>query len=482
MSTAAANPARKPDRPAGIISRGRLLAWLERHATARLRAIAAPPGFGKTTLIAEYLHARPACHYLSASLFRGKADRLIEAIDESFGAGNGERREVAIDEIDALSDDDLAALSSSLSDIPEHVHVIIASRSRDRIAEPRRLLDGTTAVLDMTRLAFNADDVAELCTRLGVEALPQHVSQLVRESDGWPLVAAGAVRAAADAGRSLADAMRLWIAERGISLREMVLADAGASDLGPALARLCTAESLLCVDDMQALERAGLYVRRKGSGFALLRPVENVFAPRGRNADLAELPDVAPMFVQLLGEFEVRIGGSRIEWIRRKDALLFKHLLLEPLGRVSRAELCTRFWPSHDRQQAAQNLRTTCSNVRTALRRCLPESRVDLYFRTEGRDVVLRNDLAVTDLSRFTAHIAAAREAMLADRLDRAAEAYESARALYRGPLIVDSPTDAHVAIAADIDESFNEIQRHLTALRRLRADAAVVPLRSVVA
>lgn len=191
--------------------------------------------------------------------------------------------------------------------------------------------------------------------------------------------------------------------------------------------------------------------------------------------DFSALPDAVPIFVQLLGELDVRIAGRRVEWIRRKDALLFKYLLLEPLGRVSRDELCEVFWPAHDRQQALQNLRTTCSNVRSALRRCLPESRVDLYFQADGRDIVLRNDLAITDLSRFLAHVNAARDAMTAQRLDRAIDAYEAARVLYRGPLIADPPTAAHEAIARAVDDAFNEVLRHLTALRRFGADVVAM-------
>lgn len=494
MSMAIADPARMPRTAARTISREPLLAWLERHAAMPLRAVIAPPGFGKSVLLAEYAETHE-CRYVSIGRLRRMTDRLPMILCEHLGfpteAGLSVEStlaalatlqpcEIAIDEVDALRPDDLDALAQIVAHAPAHVRLIVAARSRDSIADPRRLLDGTTATLGAAQLAFSTDDASRLCELFEVEAQPQQISQLVRESDGWPLVAAGAIRAAADAGRTLADAMRLWTVERGVTLREMVLADAGVSDLGPSLVRLCTAESLMCTEDLQELERAGLYVRRTENGFSLLRPVASVFDPQGESLELADLPDVAPMFVQLLGEFDVRIAGRRVEWVRRKDALLFKYLLLEPLGRASRAELSERFWPTHDRQQAGQNLRTTCSNIRAALRRCLPESRIDLYFRTQGRDVVLRNDLAVTDISRFMSHVAAAREAMTAQRLDRAAEAYEAARALYRGPLIIDPPNEAHEAIARDVDESFSEIQRHLTALRRLRAD--VIPIQSIVA
>ena len=179
-----------------------------------------------------------------------------------------------------------------------------------------------------------------------------------------------------------------------------------------------------------------------------------------------------PMHVQLLGEFDVRIDGQRVEWVRRKDAALFKYLVLAPFGRVSRAELCERFWPMHDRQQAAQNLRTTCSNIRTALRHCLPRSRADEYFTSVGRDIVLRADLALTDLSLFMDRVAAARAAMAERRLDLAIAEYESARTLYRGPLILDTEAEVHATLARDLDDAFAEAQRHITALRGLRAVA----------
>ncbi len=177
-----------------------------------------------------------------------------------------------------------------------------------------------------------------------------------------------------------------------------------------------------------------------------------------------------PIVARLLGEFEMQIAGQRIEWIRSKDGKLVKFLLLEPTGRASRTDLCRLFWPLHDRLQAAQNLRTTCSNIRAALRRVLPESRVELYFRCDRRDVVLTTEAAQTDLSRFMEHVTEARDAMTAQRIDLAIEIYEAARTLYRGPLLLDAPTEAHAAIAARVAEAWNEIQRHVLALQQIGA------------
>lgn len=214
--------------------------------------------------------------------------------------------------------------------------------------------------------------------------------------------------------------------------------------------------------------------------------VAAVLATRARTAsndihsatlEVTELPNALPIFAQMLGEFEVRIGGRRVEWIRRKDALLFKYLLLKPSGRATRLELCEAFWPAHDRQQASQNLRTTCCNIRAALRRSLPESRVDLYFRADGRDVVLCSALVSSDITRFNELVGAAREAMNEQRFERATQAFEAARVLYRGPLIVDPPNAGYETIAKEIDENFAEVQRHLAAMRRLAMN--VVALRA---
>jgi hypothetical protein len=491
MSTGVPGPARTPKKSTQILARERLLTWLERHDTMPLRALIAPAGFGKTTLLEQYASRHPNCRYASIGRIRRVTDRLPMVLCERLGLPLESGRsveaaiaaldalpqcEIAIDEVDALRPDDLDALAMIVLQAPPHVGIILASRSRTTIGDPRRLLDGTTAILDASQLAFTASEAAELCDLAAVEAGDAQIAQLLRESEGWPLVVAGAIRVASEAERNLNDAVRRWSVQRGAAFREMIVADAAACELGPVLLRLCSSDGLVSIDEMHALERAGLFVRRTENGYGLLRVAAAAFDVHGDAADLSTLPDAAPIFAQMLGEFEVRIAGRRVEWVRRKDALLFKYLLLEPLGRASRAELCEVFWPTHDRQQAAQNLRTTCSNVRSALRRCLPDSRVDLYFQADGRDVKLRNDLAVTDLTRFLAHVGAAREAMTEQRLDRAVEAYEAARALYRGPLIVDPPTPAHEALAREVDESFNEVQRHLTALRRLGAD--VVPLR----
>lgn len=472
------------------IVRAHLLEWLEHHAALPLRAIIAPPGFGKTTLLKQYAEHRTNCVYVAG----GKRRRLTESfptmlcerlglpvdagrsIETTLGALDAlPPREIAIDEVDALRAEDRAALSTIVLHAPHHVSLLLASRSRESIGDPRRLLDGSTALLDVSSLAFTASEIDKLCALAGVAATPSQTARLLEESEGWPLVAAAAIRVAAEEGRDLGGAMRRWNAQCGTALREMILADA-VDSLGPLLSRACSTPETLSIDEMRALERAGLYVRRTDGTFTLLKAAAAAFEPV-EPADPASLPDIAPIFVQLLGEFDVRIAGRRIEWVRRKDALLFKYLLLEPHGRASRRELAEAFWPAHDRQQAAQNLRTTCSNIRAALRRVLPARRADLYFQSDGHDIVVRNDLAVTDLARFLGHVRAGREAMAAQRLDSAVEAYEAARSIYRGPLIVDPPKPEHEATARDVDESFNEVQRHLTALRRFGAGIVGIPL-----
>jgi hypothetical protein len=472
------------------IVRAHLLEWLERHAHLPLRALIAPPGFGKTTLLQQYVQRHAGCAYVAAGRLRRLTEPFTMILCERLGmpidAGRSTEAmlcaldalapcEIAIDEIDALSIEDRDALSTLVLHAPHHLSIVLAARSREAIGDPRRLLDGTTALLDVSSLAFTAPEIAELSRLLNVDATGSQIARLREESEGWPLVAAAAIRIAAECGRNLEGAMHRWNARCGATLREMILADAAQTQLGALLVRLCSAPGTLASDELRMLERAGLYVRRIEGRYALLRAAAAAFEPV-EPTDVASLPDIAPIFVQLLGEFDVRIAGRQVEWVRRKDALLFKYLLLEPHGRVSRRELAEAFWPTHDRQQAAQNLRTTCSNVRTALRRVLPASRADLYFRTDGRDIVLRNDLAVTDLARFFAHVRAAREAMAAQQLDRAVEAYDAARAIYRGPLIVEPPKEAHEAIAREVDESFNEAQRHLTALRRFGAGAVRAP------
>ncbi len=470
------------------ILRKHLLYWLQRNAGVPLRAVIAPYGFGKTTLLRQYAQQREACRYVSIGRLRRPTDPLPAILCERLGlpvdAGRSVEAaiaaldalppcEIAIDEVDYLRDEERDALSMILLQAPQHVSLILAARSREMIGDPRRLLDGSTAMLDISALALATPEITELCAVNRVEATQPQIAQLLEESEGWPVVVAGAVRVAAERESDLSDAIQHWSARCGAALRETITSDAAESALGPALMRLCTAEGRVANDELRALERAGLYVRRVDRGYALLRVAAETFAPQCQ--DPATLSDLPPIFVQLLGEFEVRIGGRRVEWVRRKDALLFKYLLLEPLGRASRRELAEAFWPTHDRQQAAQNLRTTCSNIRSALRRVLQSSRADLYFQTDGRDITLRNDLAVTDLARFRAFVQAAREAMSAQLLDKAVDAYEAARAAYRGPLIADPPTPPHEAVAREIDESFNEVQRHLTALRRFGAGSTAL-------
>lgn len=146
------------------------------------------------------------------------------------------------------------------------------------------------------------------------------------------------------------------------------------------------------------------------------------------------------MQVRLLGPFLAEIDKRSIEWLRRRDRQVFKYLILSPERRVSREQLLRLFWRDAKRNQAAQSLRSVCSNIRKALGAVVGSKNVAAYFRTgEYLSIDLRN--VIVDVDRFTAHADAADAEYERGRMRAADAEYRRAVALYHGDLL---DGDAH--------------------------------------
>jgi hypothetical protein len=458
------------------VRRARLERWLGTHVSVPLRLLVAAAGSGKTTLLLKYLpnstidagycalppESAPAALYeaiasaLHFSPVPSSYDELLAALRANVTA----QTELAIDDVDNGTPATLAQLRRLVEEAPEIVSFIYTSRSREALDAKSWVSRGLAVLCDYRRLAFDAAETEVLAETCGVPCTHLEIARLLEESEGWPIVVSGAVRAASEDGRSLNDAYDHWRGRYGQIFTEFIAADldrAGEEDR--ALVRgLIAGASVDDQERLQRLEAQGLFVIADDSGFRPYRPLRQL---RGR-VRLTPSARLSPLIVRMFGRFEAQIDGQEVKWIRRRDQHIVKYLLLKADGGATRGELASVFWPDTDHQLAAQSVRTACSNIRKAIAAIVGYACVDLYFRADP-DVSLDFSNVVADVRRFTAHVSDGDAAF--ERGDGAESAvhYRAAEELYRGRLLDgDPPEDWFASHAGMLEERYTIILERL--------------------
>jgi hypothetical protein len=435
----------------GVLQRARVSAWFERNENVPLRLLAAPAGCGKTSAIVTYLGAstRPAAYVAlrDDETPESLRERIADSLDfgyvpASFAAllaavATRAPCDIAIDDIDRATPETMEELMALSAEAPQGVGFIYATRLRTTLDLGQYLARGLAVMLDDNALALDAGDVVRLCEAAGVAFTAADVTRFLEETEGWPIVCAWALRDAAESRTELGSAYENWRRSQGRHFGEFLNDEfKRAGDVYRTLFRACAGDgSNEELERLATLETRGLFVRHSEGTYRPYR-VARQFDIEAIPAASALAPDASALLVvRMFGRFEATIGGRRIEWIRRREAQIFKYLLLKPDGSATRGELRDVFWPDANQHLATQSIRTACSNIRKAIAAIVGYGNVDRYFQSAGNvAVVLEN--AVIDARRFTAHIADGDSELENRRVPEALAHYRAAESLYSGELL----------------------------------------------
>jgi Bacterial transcriptional activator domain len=462
-----------------IVRRQALDDWLARFKNVPVRFLIAPPGFGKTVAILDYLrHSATNGFYCSlppasspATIWNAIA-RALE-VKQEFQSHEELCRalaaraplELALDCEDVPDADAIAVMLRLIGDLPEQVSLIIACRSREAFQVGRLVSEGAAVLCDAERLAFTSAEIRQVAESCGVPFAHASVPRMLHATDGWPRVVSAALRKAAEDGCSFDQAIKNYRLHRGHLFNEFVIgALARASERDANLVRKLMGGSHLCDSlQLQALEAQGLFVIHTGDGFRALRSLSSngVHDLNGGPSQRA-----SPMEVQVLGWFLAGIDRQSIKWIRRRDRQIFEYIALQPNGRASRDEIAQVFWPAGEKRLVAQSLRTACTNIRKAIANIVGFDQVGAYFRV-GADLSLDLNNVVVDLNSYVAHANDGDEQYARGELQSADAQYRVAASIYHGDLLI---ADSHEPWVVTFHAALQ--QRHITVLKRIAENA----------
>ena len=211
-----------PHLPTGFTSRRRLLEWLDRVAVDQLVVVIAPPGYGKTALLSEWVRSPDAppsawvtvdaaddVPRLGAALLAalraipglrtdnplheiglpGRGDRMgrspIDELADAFD-GTSPAIRVVLDDVHELTDPEaLRAIARIIRRRTPGLCLVLSGRMDPALPLPRMRLEGRLHELRADDLRFDVDESAALLHASGIDVTPEQVAALHARTGGW---------------------------------------------------------------------------------------------------------------------------------------------------------------------------------------------------------------------------------------------------------------------------------------------------------
>ncbi|HEY3437653.1 MAG TPA: LuxR C-terminal-related transcriptional regulator [Actinotalea sp.] len=337
-----------PTRRRGLVARPRLLEALRRGADARLVLVSAPAGFGKTTLLADWLDEEPGVDRRVAWLSLDPADaepvsfwsyvvtalagavpgvgpavlELVRAapmptdlmLTTLVNALTGAEGQVwlVLDDYHLVDNPEIGrGLAFLLQHLPPHVHVVLSTRADPDLPLARWRMRGELVEIRAADLRFTSDEAAAyLGEATGQRLTTGDVQVLEERTEGWIAalqLAALSLRGRADVSgfidrfagddRYLVDYLvEEVLAHQPASVRDFLLRTAVLDRL---TGSLC--DAVVGGDDgdqmLLSLERANLFLVPLDDQRTWFR-YHHLFADVLRARLLAEQPDLVPLLHQ----------------------------------------------------------------------------------------------------------------------------------------------------------------------------------------
>jgi LuxR family transcriptional regulator, maltose regulon positive regulatory protein len=209
-----------PTRP-GIVSRVRLLDWLEASAATPVVAMSAPAGYGKTVLAVEWAKRDPRpfvwlsidrhdndpavlLTYLAVGLDRvepidpavlgvlaSRGASITRTVLPRLGAALASKAlavVVVLDDVQLLHDQEgLDALVVLVDHLPPGSQLAVISRGEPPLPMARWRAEGRLAELGPGELAMDPAEAGRLLAAARVELADGEVAELTRRTEGWPV-------------------------------------------------------------------------------------------------------------------------------------------------------------------------------------------------------------------------------------------------------------------------------------------------------
>ncbi len=208
----------------GLVRRQRLTSRLSASADLPLVVVSAPAGYGKTTLLVDWLQhddravawvsldradddvatlmtsiiaavklVREVDPYLSRDMVSPDVSvlgRVVPGLAASIGAVD-EPLVVVLDDLEEIRSLDCRdALRLLLDLLPEQAQLVVSSRREVWLAGGLRHVRGEVLEIGAADLAFDTVEAEELLELQGLAPSPERVRRLLEQTEGWPAVMA----------------------------------------------------------------------------------------------------------------------------------------------------------------------------------------------------------------------------------------------------------------------------------------------------